>query len=131
MAKRLFISHSWEYSERYTSMVSLLNSRKYFDWVNYSVPVDKAFEGMTRAQLQEQLRNQIRPVNCVIIISGMWFNHSDWIQFEMDFANQIGKPVLGVRPRGAKKTPVAIEVGADKTVNWNTESIVDGIREIS
>jgi hypothetical protein len=32
MSKRLFISHSWSYSERYNSMVNLLNNRAYFTW---------------------------------------------------------------------------------------------------
>ena len=112
-------------------MVNLLNNRSYFNWANYSVPVDHAFEGMTKIELKEQLRNQIRPVNCVIIIGGMWTNYSDWIRFEMEFANQIGKPVLGVKPRSAEVMPVAVTNGANLTVNWMTESIVAGIREIS
>lgn len=74
---RLFISHSWTYSERYTAMVSLLDNRSYFNWTNYSVPIAKAFDGMSDSQLEEQLKNQIRPVNCVVIIGGMWTNHSD------------------------------------------------------
>lgn len=131
MATRLFISHSWSYSERYLAMVGLLNNRKYFNWSNYSVPVDKAFEGMTKTELKEQLKNQIRPVQCVIIIGGMWTNHSEWIGFEMDFANEIGKPVLGVRPRGAQVMPAAVVSGSDKVVNWNSDSIVAGIREIA
>ncbi len=131
MSKRLFISHSWSYSERYRSMVSLLNNRKYFTWTNYSVPEDKAFNQMTKAQLQEQLRNQIRPVNCAIIIGGMWTAYSDWIQFEMEFAQSIGKPILGVRPRGAKVMPVAVDTRSTKVVNWNAHSIVAGIREIA
>jgi hypothetical protein len=131
MSKRLFISHSWSYSERYTSMVNLLNNRAFFTWTNYSVPEDKAFETMTKAQLEEQLRNQIRPVNCTVIIGGMWANHSDWIKFELDFAVSIGKPILGVRPRAALVMPKAITDVADKVVNWNADSIVDGIREIS
>ncbi|MEM5471937.1 TIR domain-containing protein [Hoeflea sp. AS60] len=131
MSKRLFISHSWSYSERYNSMVDLLDNRNYFTWTNYSVPVDKAFESMTKAALQEQLRKQIRPVNCAIIIGGMWANHSDWIKFELDFAVSIGKPILGVRPRGAQLMPMAITEVANKAVNWNSDSIVAGIREIS
>lgn len=131
MGRRLFISHSWSYSERYNSMVSLLENRPYFEFVNYSVPETKAFGPMANAAMKEQLRNQIRPVQCVIIIGGMWTNHSDWIQFEMDFAASIGKPILGVRPRSAKVMPAAVIEIAHKVVNWNSDSIVAGIREIS
>ncbi len=131
MKKRLFISHSWTYSERYNSMVNLLDSRPYFNWMNYSVPENKAFGVMAMTKMKEELRQQIRPVHCVIIIGGMWANYSDWIQFEMDFAKGIGKPVLGVRPRGARVLPSAVSTASDKVVNWNSDSIVAGIRAIS
>lgn len=128
---RLFISHSWTYSERYLAMIALLNSRTNFVWHNYSVPVDAAFVGMNNTQLAEQLKRQIRPVNCVIILAGMWTNHSDWIISEMNFAKEIGKPILAVRPRSAKVMPTAVVALADKVVNWNGDSIISGIGEIS
>jgi len=131
MPKRLFISHSWSYNERYNSMINLLDNRPYFEFRNYSVPDTKAFGLMSNAMMKEQLRNQIRPVNCVIIIGGMWTAYSDWIQFEMEFAEEIGKPILGVRPRGAQVMPTAVTAKADTIVNWTADSIVAGIREIS
>jgi hypothetical protein len=112
-------------------MVTLLNQKPYFTWMNYSVPETKAFGVMANYKMKEELKDQIRPVNCVIIIGGMWTNYSDWIQFEMEFAHQIGKPILGVRPRGAKIMPTAVIQKSSLIVNWNTDSIVDGIRRIS
>ncbi|WP_421875490.1 TIR domain-containing protein [Pacificispira sp.] len=131
MSKRLFISHSWSYSERYVSMVNLLNNRPYFNWTNYSVPTTKAFGPMAKYRMKEELRQQIRPVNCVIIIAGMWTSYSDWIQFEMEFAKEINKPILGVRPRGAQRMPAAVYEKANIVVNWTADSIVAGIRAIS
>ena len=129
--RRLFISHSWSYNERYNSMVALLNSHPTFTFSNYSVPVDDAFGRMSVPRLKEELRDQIRPVQCVVIIGGMWTNYSDWIQFEMEFSAQLGKPILGVKPRGNKVMPAAVTAVSDKVVNWNTASIVEGIMEIS
>lgn len=127
---RLFVSHSWTYSNHYDNMVSLLDESNRINFTNYSIDRDKAFEGLSKLQLQEKLKNQIRPVNCVIIIGGMWTNYSDWIQFEMDFASSIGKPILGVKPFGAQVMPMAVVAKSDKIVNWSTISIVQGIREI-
>ena len=112
-------------------MVNLLNGRLFFTWTNYSVPETKAFGPMANYRMKEELRQQIRPVNCVVVVGGMWTTNSDWIQFEMDFAESIGKPILGVRPRGAKVMPTAVVAKADRVVNWNADSIVAGIREIS
>jgi hypothetical protein len=112
-------------------MCRLLQQRQYFNWSNYSVPETKAFGQMANYRMKEELRQQIRPTNVVIIIAGMWAAHSEWIEFELDYAFDIGKPILGVRPRGAQRLPYQIQLKADLVVNWNTESIVSGIRAIS
>jgi hypothetical protein len=127
---RLFISHAWKYSERYLRAIQFLNAANNFRYSNYSVPEDKAFEGLNTAQLKEQLRRQIRPVEVCIIIGGMYVSRSDWIQFEIDFAKEIDKPILGIRPRGAQVMPKAVSDAADEIVNWSTESIVAAIRRL-
>ncbi|WP_040604241.1 TIR domain-containing protein [Sagittula stellata] len=131
MSTRLFVSHSWSYSERYNAMVNLLNNCPYFNFTNYSVPETKAFGLMAQYKMKDELQDQIWPVNCVIIIGGMWANHSDWIKFKMDFAKSINKPVLGVRPRGAQVMPVAVTLASNLVVSWNSDSIVAGIRQIT
>jgi len=131
MSTRLFISHSWSYSERYNAMVNLLKNRPYFTFSNYSVPETKAFGPMAANKMKDELRGQINPVNCVIIIGGMWANHSDWIKFEMDYAKSINKPILGVRPRGAQMMPLAVSNASNMVVNWTADSIVAGIRAIT
>lgn len=128
---RLFISHAWRYSEGYNRAVRFLNEANNFIFTNYSVPESKAFEGMTSEQLGEQMKAQIRPVQCVIILAGMYVNHSDWIQYELNFAKLLGKPILGIVPWGQVRTPLAVSNAATKMVAWNSASIVAGIREIT
>lgn len=128
---RLFISHAWRYSEGYDRAIRFLNDANNFIWTNYSVPEARAFEGLTRAGLQEQLRNQIRPVQCVVILAGMYVAHSDWIQFEIDFATQLRKPILGIVPYRSQRIPSAVSQAANRMVNWNSTSIVAGIRAIT
>ncbi|WP_352727318.1 TIR domain-containing protein [Mesorhizobium australicum] len=92
---RLFISHAWSYSERYERAVRFLNDASNFEWTNYSVPVDDAFPRMSKAELAEAMRRQIRPVQCVVIVSGMYVNHRDSVRDgvckvprQADFRNQ-------------------------------------------
>ncbi|OHZ00177.1 TIR domain-containing protein [Salinicola sp. MIT1003] len=127
---RLFISHAWSYSERYERAVQFLNRANNFKWTNYSVPEAKAFESMFDYQLEEELRQQIRPVQCVVVVSGMYVNYSRWLKFEMDFAKNLGKPVLGIRRWGAQRTPESVMECADEMVNWNSQSIIDAIRRL-
>lgn len=128
---RLFISHAWRYSESYDRAVKFLNAAPYFRWSNCSVPESKAFIGLSKARLQEQLRNQIRPAQCVIILAGMYVAYSEWIQFEIDFAVSLNKPILGIVPWGQERTPTAVSKVATELVGWNTNSIVAAIRRIA
>lgn len=111
--------------------VQFLNDAPNFIWTNYSVPVDKKFEQMSSQALAEEIRGQIRPVQCVIVLAGMYAAHSGWIQFEIDFAKSLGKPILGIVPWGAERTPLSVALAADRMVNWNSSSIVAGIRGIT
>ena len=128
----IFISHAWRYSDDYNSLVELLNEAQNFKWRNYSDsrhdPVVDPNDDVGRRKLVKELDEQIRPVNCVIVISGMYVTYSDWIQIEIDIAKQYKKPIIGVKPRGQERTPQTVQDVADEMVGWNTDSLVSAIR---
>lgn len=126
---RIFASHAWHRDEAYKRLFQFLDAAPLFIYSNYSVPQDKAFVGMNNTQLLEQLKRQVRPVEAVIILGGMYVSHSGWIQAEIDFAKSIGKPIIGVMPWGAQRMPQAVTNAADIVVGWNTSSIVNAIRK--
>ena len=129
MSYRLFISHAWTYSDDYYSMERLLNEYPYFTWTNYSVPRHDGFPAGTN--LKEALKNQICPVNAVIIIAGMYAAYREWIEFEVNFAKSIGKPIIVVKPWGQLRIPVYLQENATSIVGWNSSSIVGAIRTYS
>lgn len=129
MTYRLFISHAWKYDDDYYRLCDLLNNKSYFSWINYSVPQHDPIE--TKDGLKEKLKNQIRPVNAVIVIAGMYANHSDWIEFEVEFSKLINKPIIVVKPWGQERVPTYLQNNATVIVSWNTDSIVDAIRKYS
>lgn len=124
----IFISHAWSYHDDYYRVVRFLQDAPFFQWRNYSVPEHDPLQLKTKSALEDQLRKQIRPVNVVLILAGMYAAHSDWIQFEIDFANTIHKPMIGIRPRGQQRTPIAVKNAVDEMVGWRTASIVSAIR---
>ncbi len=131
----LFISHAWFYSKGYNKLVELLNAADYFKWRNYSVPEhDPVIDPNTKVgkrKLIAELDEQIRPVNCFLVISGMYANYKYWIQKEVEIALSYGKPIIGLVPWGQQRTPQYIQNIADEMVRWNTSSIVDAIRRHS
>ena len=128
----LFISHAWKYSDDYTNLVNLLNQAANFTWRNFSDPqhdpvVDPNDE-VDREKLIKELKEQIHPTNCVIVISGMYVAYRYWIQKEIDIAIDYGKPIIGIKPWGQERTPQEVQDVAVTMVGWNTDSIVSAIR---
>ena len=131
----LFISHAWKYGDEYDRLVDMLNEAPNFKWINHSCPEhDPAVDPDSEAEeekLIQELTNQIKPVNCVIILSGMYVAYSHWIQREIDIAVEYNKPIVGVKPWGAQRIPEAVQNVAKVIVGWQTDSIVDAIRRHS
>lgn len=133
----LFISHAWKYGDEYNRLINLLDNAPNFKYRNYSAPSDKPLENLDRSpvntsrEIKDAIHRKINPVNCVVVISGMYYNHREWMQFEIDYAKEKGKPIVAIKPYGNSKTPTEIQDVADVVVNWNTDSIVSAIREYS
>ena len=132
---RLFISHAWTYSEGYDRLVRFLDEAPRFNWANHSSPKDRpAVDSTTvvgKRALRAALKDQIHGTHCVLIVAGMYASHREWIQAEMDIADEYGKPMIGVRPWGQERTPTAVSERVHEMVGWNTSSIVSAIRRLS
>ncbi len=130
----IFISHAWKYSEHYKKVVQWINEAQQegtLKWKNYSVPSHDPLidPGTTvgKIKLKEELKGQIRPANIVIILSGMYAAHSEWIDFEIDTAVDSKKYIIGVKPWGQERVPTKISSNATAMVGWNKDSVINAI----
>jgi hypothetical protein len=123
---RIFISHAWDYNDDYYRCGRLLNEAPNFLWQNLSVPRHDPIKNTD--ELAKELHNQMRPADVFVILSGMYVAHSDWIQYELNFARRIGRPIIGVKPWGNVVLPADVQNAANEIVGWNGASIVDAIR---
>ncbi|SEB22712.1 TIR domain-containing protein [Variovorax sp. YR216] len=128
----LFISHAWRYNEAYYRLVNLLDTAPYFQYRNYSVPTHDPLvdpdSRISETALANSLDRQIRPVQCVLVIAGMYAAHRFWIDKEITFAQMYNKPIVGLIPWGQERIPMSVQVAAREMVGWNTDSIVGAIR---
>jgi MTH538 TIR-like domain (DUF1863) len=128
----IFISHAWKYNDDYYRLEALLKAAPHFKYRNFSVPThDPLAPPGTRisdARLAALLDAQIRPVQCVLVIAGMYAAHRYWMDKEIAIAQSYNKPIVGLVPRGQERIPVAVQVAAHELVGWSTYSIVDAIR---
>lgn len=133
----LFISHAWKYGEDYDRLIELLDNAPLFKYRNYSAPKDNPLVNLdgtpvtNDTEIEEAIKRKINPVNCVLVISGLYYNNRKWMQFELDYAGKMNKPIVAIKPWGNTRMPSEVEDVANVVVNWNTDSIVSAIRNYS
>ena len=128
---RIFVSHSWEYSDQRERLENFLDSEDRLDWQNFSVPEHNPLETEGANDLRQQLYQQVGQANVVVVIAGMYVSHSTWIEEEIKMAEHFDKPIIGVKPRGNERLPSSVREAADETVGWQQRSIVDAIAKHS
>ena len=127
----ILISHSWKYSTHYDTVCTWFDEAAYFYWSNYSVCCDNPIDTKTDKELKEKLTNKISNCSCIVVLSGMYAKYSKWIDFEIDKALEMGKPIIGVKPWGQERIPTKISENCDTLVGWNSASVTKAVRDYS
>lgn len=125
----IFISHAWGYNSDYDTIISWIKNSN-LDYRNYSVPFHDPLDANNTHKLRNELTEQIRPSNIVIVIGGMYAAYSEWIQYEINEAVRMKKKIILIRPRGQERVPLSAQYAATKVVNWNSNSLITAIREL-
>lgn len=129
--RRIFISHAWDYDAHYDTLVGWLDEAPNFSWVNYSIPLTNSVDFKSKKELKEKITNKVNQVHCVVIFAGMYTAYSEWIDYEIDEAIRLGKPIVAVKPWGQERIPAKIKDSCDSLVGWNRYSVISAIREYS
>ncbi len=129
---RIFISHAWKYGTDYDRLIEFLDEANNFSFYDYSAPREKplfpAGTPYTNLEIASKITAKIRPAQVVLVLSGMYESYSSWMQFEVDEAKRMGKPIIGIYPWGQINVPKHVLDAADEMVRWQTSSIVSAIR---
>ena len=73
------------------------------------------------------------PSQVVLILAGVYATYSKWINIEIDLALRgylNSKPIIAIRPWGNERISEPVRQAADRIVGWNTESVVQAIRDL-
>ena len=128
----IFISHAWSYGEDYDHLVDLLDNAPNFLYKNYSAPEDKPLVSsnsyVSEIKLKKEIDNKIRYAQCVLIIGGMYAKRA-WMKYELESARSMNKPIIVFAPRGQERIPAELRIYP--IVYWNTNSIINAIKEFS
>ncbi|MGZ7158968.1 MAG: TIR domain-containing protein [Methanobacterium sp.] len=116
----IFISHIGKQEEEYSIFIQKLSSASDFRYNNLGI-LDKIN--------QNELQEQIKPAEIVIILSGLYNKYKSIIKKQMDIARKLDKPIIVIRPYGMENVPLELEEVAADVIGWNTPCIVDSIEE--
>ena len=125
---RIFISHSWAYSDAYDKVESFLRQEG-VSFYNHSVPKDDPIHtNGTDKELSEAIEAKIKGCSCVIILAGVYATYSKWINKEIEMAQKYNKPIIAVQPWGADRTSSVVKEAATVIVGWNAKSVANAVR---
>ena len=116
----LFISQLDETTYEYDRLIGKLSSVEDFKFEDHSVP------GKTS---KEELEDQMKDVDAVVILSGLYSADKNLIEREIDVAQNLKKPIIIVRPYGMENVPGKIEEAANEVIGWNAGCIIESITE--
>lgn len=126
---RIFISHSWSYSEQYDKIEEFLKQEN-VNYYNHSVPKDDPVHtNGTDAQLEAAIEAKVKGCSCVIILAGVYATYSKWINKEIQIAQKYDKPIIAVEYWGSERTSSVVKQAADVIVEWQAKSVADAVRK--
>lgn len=130
MAKqyKIFISHSWQYSDTLETLRNLINARSYFSATYEESTKDKPINSEDESYVKRRLAQKIANSDIVLALAGVYASHSSWMEWELDKAIELGVPIVGVIPRGQDRISTIVSSRSVAVVRWNTESIIAAIR---
>lgn len=131
MAKeyKIFISHSWQYTDTLEALRNLINERGYFSATYEESTRDKPINSDDESYVKRRLAQKISDSDIILALAGVYASHSSWMEWELDKAIELGTPIVGVIPRGQERISTVVSSRSVADVRWNTESIIAAIRK--
>jgi hypothetical protein len=130
MAKdyKIFISHSWSYTQDLEALQKLLNARGYFNVTFLEATKKTPINSLNAPYVKSVLKDRILKSDIILALAAVYATHSDWMIWELETAKANKIPIVGIIPRGQERISTEVSSRSIVNVRWNTESIVDAIR---
>jgi hypothetical protein len=127
--KNVFISHVHEDDAGLGALKDLL-ARNGLDIRDSSITSDKPNEAQDPEYIKREiLAPRIKWASTLIVYITPDTKDSAWVNWEIEYAEKMGKRIVGVWAHGASEAdlPEALDQYADAVVGWNSDRIVDAV----
>lgn len=125
---RVFVSHNFLEDDDYLRVFEFLEGVDRFFYLNCSKPENVPEAGGLEAA-KEELINQIKESEAVIILATHFNDNTELVRFQMDAAEANGKPMIAIRPfGGVGESPQELVERVKEHIEWNEREIADALR---
>ena len=128
--KNIFVSHQHNDADKIEAFKNLIGNHG-MDMRDSSIYEKKLKNNATNEQYikQQLIKPQIKWAGTVIVLIGKDTAESDYVNWEIKTAAEMGKRIIGVYLPGAKNEdiPSALMEYGDNIVGWNGEKIIKAI----
>ena len=124
--RNVFISHKHEDDDGLRELKRLVEQNG-MTWRDYSVTADNPNNAHNEEYIKWKiLAPRIRQASCLVVYISEKTRNSDWVNWEIEYAERQGKRIVGVWARGDRDcdVPEALEDYRDALVGWNGENII-------
>ena len=131
--RNVFISHRHEDDDGLKALKQLVKPHG-MECRDYSIRADNPNNAHSEEYIKYQiLAPRIQQAGCLVVYVSDRTRHSEWVEWEIDYAQKLGKRIVGVWARGDRncEIPEALDRHGDAVVGWNGESIIDAINGAS
>ncbi len=124
----IFVSHHHSDAETIKQLTDLMGKLHNYELRDSSIYEEKS---PNKAHNEDYIMSLIRPkidwAGTIIVLIGDKTRTSEWVEWEIEYANRHGKQIIGVFERGLADEDALIPDGlskyADQITNWNSENI--------
>ena len=127
--RNVFISHKHEDDDGLQELKRLVREHG-MTWRDYSITADNPNNAHNEDYIKWQiLAPRIRQASCLVVYISEKTRNSEWVNWEIEYAQRLGKRIVGVWARGDRDCdlPEALEDYWDALVGWNGENIIAAI----
>ena len=123
----VFASHAFEESFDYLRVFEFLETVDRFYYINVSKPENIPEAGGLQA-IKDELIEQIKTSEVVIVLSSLHQQRPDLAEFIMDVAEVNKQGMIAIRPfGGVAETPAELVERCQEHIEWNNREIADAL----
>ncbi|WP_423807870.1 TIR domain-containing protein [Photobacterium damselae] len=126
--KNVFISHYGKDDDSVQGLKKLLSNNGY-TLRNSSIDSTKPNNATNEDYIKSLLRKKMEWAGSAIVLIGPETHTREWVNWEIDLAHRLGKPIVGVFMQGATDSdvPESFEKYGDSLVGWRSDKIIEAL----